>query len=258
MTSARRFSGVREQRFPMIFWRLQGQRTEFYWVPFLMPNIRLEVRGGINVSSALRIGLDLYANIRPSRSRAGVPHWGRTPMDLVIVRENTEGFYSDRNMFQGPGEVMPTPDVAIALRKITAEASRRIALLQPNHPALALAEEGFLKHHCAATDAVGRRVVAETSYNIAYPMMALAVSSRKEEYVAKALRQLEVNRRYLADEDVLWLRCAPETGEKTSRSWSRGVAWYFLGLVRTFGLLPPADRPESAVAEARRMAFSRN
>ena len=57
--------------------------------------------GGINVSGELRIKLDLYANIRPSRSREGLPHWGRTPMDLVIVRENTEGFYSDRNMYLG-------------------------------------------------------------------------------------------------------------------------------------------------------------
>lgn len=60
--------------------------------------------GGINVSSELRVKLDLYANIRPSRSRDGLPHWGRTPMDLVIVRENTEGFYADRNMFLGIGE----------------------------------------------------------------------------------------------------------------------------------------------------------
>ena len=83
--------------------------------------------GGINPSGALRIGLDLYANIRPSRSREGMPHWGRTPMDLVIVRENTEGFYADRNMHQGLGELMPTPDVALAVRKITARASERIA-----------------------------------------------------------------------------------------------------------------------------------
>ena len=33
-------------------------------------------------------------------------------MDLVIVRENTEGFYSDRNMHQGIGEFMPDPDMA--------------------------------------------------------------------------------------------------------------------------------------------------
>jgi 3-isopropylmalate dehydrogenase len=83
--------------------------------------------GGINVSAELRVVLDLYANIRPSRTRAGVPHYGRTGMDLVIVRENTEGFYSDRNMFMGPGEFMPTPDIAISMRKITAHGSNRIA-----------------------------------------------------------------------------------------------------------------------------------
>jgi 3-isopropylmalate dehydrogenase len=86
-----------------------------------------EAQGGINVSAELRVRLDLYANIRPSRSRAGLPHWGRTPMDLVIVRENTEGFYSDRNMHQGIGEFMPTPDLALSVRKISAHASRRIA-----------------------------------------------------------------------------------------------------------------------------------
>jgi len=84
-------------------------------------------QGGLNPSGGLRIGLDLYANIRPARSREGLPHWGRTPMDLVIVRENTEGFYSDRNMFQGIGEFMPTPDVALSVRKITAQGSNRIA-----------------------------------------------------------------------------------------------------------------------------------
>src|SRR5262249_14398816 len=52
-------------------------------------------QGGVNISSELRRTLDLYANIRPSRSRAGLAHYGRTPMDLVIVRENTEGFYAD-------------------------------------------------------------------------------------------------------------------------------------------------------------------
>jgi len=83
--------------------------------------------GGINPSGALRIELDLYANIRPSRSREGLRHWGRTPMDLVIVRENTEGFYADRNMHQGAGEFMPTPDMALSVRKISAHASRRIA-----------------------------------------------------------------------------------------------------------------------------------
>ena len=84
-------------------------------------------QGGANPSGELRIALDLYANIRPARSREGLPHWGRTPMDLVIVRENTEGFYADRNMHRGIGEFMPTPDLALSVRKISAQASRRIA-----------------------------------------------------------------------------------------------------------------------------------
>ena len=48
-------------------------------------------------------------------------------MDLVIVRENTEGFYADRNMHSGSGELMPTPDLALSIRKISASASSRIA-----------------------------------------------------------------------------------------------------------------------------------
>ncbi len=82
--------------------------------------------GGVNPSRALRIGLDLYANIRPARTRAGfTPPCGK-PLDLVIVRENTEGFYSDRSMFFGPGEMMPTPDLALSFRKITRLGSTRI------------------------------------------------------------------------------------------------------------------------------------
>jgi len=84
-------------------------------------------QGGINPSGALRMRLDLYANIRPARSRAGFPPRCGVPVDLVIVRENTEGFYADRSMFQGIGEFMPTPDLALSVRKITREGSTRIA-----------------------------------------------------------------------------------------------------------------------------------
>ena len=43
-------------------------------------------------------------------------------MDLVIVRENTEGFYADRNMYMGTGEFMPTPGRgASPMRKVTAQ-----------------------------------------------------------------------------------------------------------------------------------------
>jgi isocitrate/isopropylmalate dehydrogenase len=82
-------------------------------------------KGGLNPSAEFRKRFDLYANIRPSRTRPNVPASVKQ-MDLVIVRENTEGFYADRTMFQGSGEFMPTADVALAVRKITRQGSERI------------------------------------------------------------------------------------------------------------------------------------
>ena len=82
--------------------------------------------GGINPSGALRIGLDLYANIRPAKNYKNVKSLSKS-IDLIIVRENTEGFYADRNMAEGNGEFSPVPGVGLALRKITEKASTRIA-----------------------------------------------------------------------------------------------------------------------------------
>jgi 3-isopropylmalate dehydrogenase len=84
-------------------------------------------KGGLNPSGELRKRLDLYANIRPARSRAGFAPRCGSAVDLVVMRENTEGFYADRSMHLGPGEFMPTPDLALAVRKITREGSTRIA-----------------------------------------------------------------------------------------------------------------------------------
>ena len=82
-------------------------------------------KGGVNVSAGFRVKLDLYANVRPARSRDFLNNAKK--MDLVIMREATEGFYPDRNMVAGTGEFMPTPDVALSVRKITAQACERIA-----------------------------------------------------------------------------------------------------------------------------------
>ncbi len=85
-----------------------------------------EEEGGLNISAAFRIQLDLYANARPARTRPGVAQ-GKEGLDLVIMRELTEGFYADRNMFLGSGEFMPTPDIAMSMRKVTARGCERIA-----------------------------------------------------------------------------------------------------------------------------------
>ena len=84
-------------------------------------------QGGFNPSGVLRRELDLFANIRPARVWNGLPGPTGKSFDLVVVRENLEGFYADRNMHTGGGEFMPEPGIALAVRKITAKASRRIA-----------------------------------------------------------------------------------------------------------------------------------
>ena len=65
---------------------------------------------------ALRRHFDLYANLRPTTQL--LP--GGRPIDLLIVRENTEDLYSGRERWEGP-------DTAIAERVITRGASERIA-----------------------------------------------------------------------------------------------------------------------------------
>jgi len=85
-----------------------------------------ESKGEINPSKFFRKSLDLYANIRPAKTYVGL----KSPVhdfDLVVVRENTEGFYADRNMEEGNGEILVTPDVAISLRRITRQCCERIA-----------------------------------------------------------------------------------------------------------------------------------
>ncbi len=84
-------------------------------------------QGGVNPSGLLRKRLDLFANIRPALTYDNLPPRCGKPVDLVVVRENTEGFYADRSMFAGPGEFMPDEDMALAVRKVTRKASMRIA-----------------------------------------------------------------------------------------------------------------------------------
>ncbi len=85
-----------------------------------------EARLERNPSGELRRRFDLYANIRPARTYPGVPSLAGSA-DMVVVRENTEGFYADRNMFQGSGEYMPTPDLALTVGVFTRTGARRIA-----------------------------------------------------------------------------------------------------------------------------------
>jgi isocitrate dehydrogenase (NAD+) len=73
-----------------------------------------------SVNVALRQHFDLYANVRPVRSIAGVPS-RYTGVDLVVVRENTEDIYAGIEHYVGPGKT-----AAESIAVITRHGSERI------------------------------------------------------------------------------------------------------------------------------------
>src|SRR5947208_4695387 len=69
---------------------------------------------GVGVVFGLRFGLDLYANVRPTKLYPNVRHkihdgfklvWEPGKVDFVIVRENTEGLYTPTRGFLDRGGV---------------------------------------------------------------------------------------------------------------------------------------------------------
>ena len=74
----------------------------------------------------LRKEMDLYADVRPIQSYPGV--WcHRDNLDIIIIREATQGFLADRNLYKGNGEFMPDKDTVLSLRVLTRYACERIA-----------------------------------------------------------------------------------------------------------------------------------
>ncbi|MCD6236111.1 MAG: isocitrate/isopropylmalate dehydrogenase family protein, partial [Thaumarchaeota archaeon] len=78
-----------------------------------------EIKHLKSVAVSIRQAFDLYANIRPVKTLGGIK--GRLgPVDIICVREATEGLYSGIDL-------RVTPDVAIAIRKISKRQSLRVA-----------------------------------------------------------------------------------------------------------------------------------
>jgi len=80
----------------------------------------------VNPHPILRRQFDLISNIRPAKSYPAIPSLHQN-VDMVIIRENNEGFQPDRNMFMGKAEFMPNPDMALSLRVITRRNSEFVA-----------------------------------------------------------------------------------------------------------------------------------
>jgi isocitrate dehydrogenase (NAD+) len=82
-------------------------------------------KGFRSINVGLRKALVLYANLRPVRSLTGVPS-RFADIDLVVVRENTEGLYSGI-------EHEVVPGVVESLKIITEKASTRVARFAFEH-----------------------------------------------------------------------------------------------------------------------------
>ncbi len=76
--------------------------------------------GHKSANVTLRQRLDLFANVRPSKTLPGIKGpFSDIRIDLIIVRENTEDLYSGI-------EFQPHPDVAQAIKVITRPGCRRL------------------------------------------------------------------------------------------------------------------------------------
>ena len=87
---------------------------------------------GAGVLFGLRFGLDLYANVRPTKLYPNVRHrvhdafkqvWEPGKVDFVIVRENTEGLYTPTRGYLNRGG---TKELAVDSRIITRKGAERV------------------------------------------------------------------------------------------------------------------------------------
>jgi isocitrate dehydrogenase (NAD+) len=115
-----------------------------------------------SVNVALRQHFDLYANVRPVRSIAGVPS-RYEGVDLVVVRENTEDIYAGIEHYVGPGR-MAAESIAV----ITRHGSERIvryafelARRQKRHKVSLVHKANILKYSNGLFLDVGREVAKE-------------------------------------------------------------------------------------------------
>jgi len=75
----------------------------------------------------LRKRFELFASVKPVRSYPNIPSVHKD-VDIVFLREVTEGMQSSDTVVAGAGEFRPNDEITIASRVITRRGSRRVAL----------------------------------------------------------------------------------------------------------------------------------
>lgn len=122
------WEGIKQYNDPLPEFTTTALKDTHGWIlgPHDSAAYPLEHKVKLNPSGALRHKLDLFSNIRPTKTMPGIKSVVGEA-DLVIFRENTEGFYADRNMFAGHGEWQITEDVVVTSGVFTRKAVERIA-----------------------------------------------------------------------------------------------------------------------------------
>jgi len=75
----------------------------------------------------LRKRFELFASVKPVRSYPNIPSVHKD-VDIVFLREVTEGMQSSDTVVAGAGEFRPNDEITIASRVITRRGSRRVAV----------------------------------------------------------------------------------------------------------------------------------
>lgn len=178
-------------------------------------------KGFRSVNVELRKALDLYANYRPLRSIPGVKSRYEN-IDLIVVRENTEGLYSGL-------EHEITPGVVTSLKVVTRKASMRIAEF-----AFSLAER-----------AGRQKITAVHKANILKLSDGLALQCYRE--VAKQHPEIAYEERII-DATAMALVLKPEQFDVLVMENLYGdiISDLGAGLIGGLGLAPSANYGESA------------
>ena len=78
------------------------------------------------INPPLRKKFELFANVKPVKSYPNLPSLHKN-VDIVFLRETTEGMQSSSVVFAGAGEFQPNDDIAIGMRVVTRKGASRVA-----------------------------------------------------------------------------------------------------------------------------------
>ena len=78
------------------------------------------------INPPLRKRFELFANVKPVKSYPNLPSVHKN-VDIVFLREVTEGMQSSSVVFAGSGEFRPNDDISIGMRVVTRRGANRVA-----------------------------------------------------------------------------------------------------------------------------------